>query len=74
MVADFIATSTVMDWHWTSWLTAILAGTLAVVIAVCVPETYSPVLLAYRETCSGKGKGDAAVKSKSSTSTLFSPG
>lgn len=57
-VADFIATSSLVDWHWTSWLTAILAGSLAGTIAIFVPETYPPVLLTYRAKCMRGGKNN----------------
>ncbi|KAK4498637.1 hypothetical protein PRZ48_009147 [Zasmidium cellare] len=71
-VADLIATSPLVDWHWTSWLTAIVAGSLAATIAVFVPETYSPVLLAYRAKCGRRsgGHGKGSVES-GKVSSLF---
>jgi MFS family permease len=47
-VADFIATSPLVSWHWTDWLTAILAGAVITSITLFVPETYPPVLLSWK--------------------------
>ena len=47
-VADFIATSPLVSWQWTDWLTAMLAGAVITSIILVVPETYPPVLLSWK--------------------------
>ena len=47
-VADFIATSPLVSWQWTDWITAILAGAVVLTLVVFVPETYPPVLLSWK--------------------------
>ena len=48
MVADFIATSPLVSWQWTDWITMILAGAVVAMLVLFVPETYSPVLLSWK--------------------------
>lgn len=50
MVADYIATSPYVSWHWTEWITLISIGLIAGAIFFCVPETYAPVLLQWKAT------------------------
>lgn len=47
-VADFIATSPLVSWKWTDWLTAIFGGAVIVLLILFVPETYAPVLLSWK--------------------------
>jgi MFS family permease len=47
-IADFIATSPYVDFHWTEWVTLIFAGIIVLSITLFVPETYTPTLLAWR--------------------------
>ena len=48
LVADFIATSSLVSWRWTEWITMILTGFVLALLVLFAPETYAPVLLAWK--------------------------
>ena len=48
IVADFIATSPLVSWQWTDWITAILVGAVVLTLFLFVPETYAPILLSWK--------------------------
>lgn len=50
------------DWRWSFWVLLIWAGVMEVLIVVCVPETYAPVLLRRKARALRKETGDERWK------------
>ncbi|KAJ7626786.1 MFS polyamine transporter [Roridomyces roridus] len=45
IVAGFIVDSGSLTWHWVFWVGMMFAGACTLFTAICIPETYAPVLL-----------------------------
>ncbi|KAF2246952.1 MFS general substrate transporter [Trematosphaeria pertusa] len=48
VMGGFIAQSSAVSWRWTEWTTLIMSGLIRGAVVVFQPETYPPVLLAWK--------------------------
>ena len=48
VVGGFIGESGLVSWRWTEWITLIISGLVLVLVILFQPETYAPVLLAWK--------------------------
>ena len=48
VVGGFIGESGLVSWRWTEWVTLIISGLVLVLVILFQPETYAPVLLAWK--------------------------
>ncbi len=48
VLGGFIAQSTGVTWRWVEWTTLIMSGVVLALVVVFQPETYAPVLLAWK--------------------------
>lgn len=48
VLGGFIAQSTIVSWRWVEWTTLIMSGLVLGLVVLFQPETYAPVLLAWK--------------------------
>ncbi|KAF1355973.1 MFS general substrate transporter [Lizonia empirigonia] len=48
VIGGFIAQSTIVSWRWVEWTTLIMSGLVLSLVVLFQPETYAPVLLAWK--------------------------
>ena len=48
VIGGFIAQSSLVSWRWTEWTTLIMSGLVLGLVVAFQPETYAPVLLAWK--------------------------
>lgn len=59
VVGGFIAESEVVSWRWVEWATLLMAGVVLALVVLFQPETYAPVLLAWKASHLREVTGDA---------------
>ncbi|KAI0031996.1 MFS general substrate transporter [Vararia minispora EC-137] len=68
IVAGWIAVSGA-DWRWLFWALAMFSGVCLLLVLLCLPETYAPVLLARKAARIRKDTGDARYRAPLETSS-----
>ncbi|KAJ4336123.1 hypothetical protein N0V95_008702 [Ascochyta clinopodiicola] len=48
VMGGFIAQSTVVSWRWVEWTTLLMSGLVLILVVIFQPETYAPILLAWK--------------------------
>ncbi|KAG8533960.1 uncharacterized protein KY384_001702 [Bacidia gigantensis] len=48
VIGGFVGESKLISWRWTEWITLIISGLVLVLVVLFQPETYAPVLLAWK--------------------------
>ncbi|KAJ4321127.1 hypothetical protein N0V94_003074 [Neodidymelliopsis sp. IMI 364377] len=59
VMGGFIAQSTAVTWRWVEWTTLIMSGLVLILVVLFQPETYAPVLLAWKAQHLRSVTGDA---------------
>lgn len=63
LVGSFIGQSGI-DWRWTEWTTLILTGVITISVALFVPETYGPIILAWKAKSLREVTGDTRYRAE----------
>ena len=58
VMGGFIAQSMSVSWRWVEWTTLIMSGLVLILVVIFQPETYAPVLLAWKAQHLRKVTGD----------------
>ena len=64
VVGGFIGESGLVSWRWTEWVTLIISGLVLVLVILFQPETYAPVLLAWKSKKLRELTGDERFKAE----------
>ncbi|KAF6835373.1 MFS transporter [Colletotrichum musicola] len=64
VMGAYIGPSTTVSWRWAEWTVLIASGVVLVLILLCMPETYGPVLLQWKAAHYRRITGDARFRSE----------
>lgn len=64
VIGAYIGPSTTVSWRWVEWTMLIGSGFTLIVLLLCMPETYSPVLLQWKASHCRRITGDARFRSE----------
>ncbi|KAF2144652.1 uncharacterized protein K452DRAFT_325166 [Aplosporella prunicola CBS 121167] len=73
VIGSYIGQSSLISWRWSEWIMLITGALVLVLILLCMPETYSPLLLQWKAAHFRRITGDDRFRSEHEivTATLF---
>ncbi|OHE90837.1 major facilitator superfamily transporter [Colletotrichum orchidophilum] len=74
VIGAYIGPSNAVSWRWVEWTTLISSGLVLVLVLLCMPETYGPLLLQWKAAHYRRITGDDRFRSEHEIvhATLFS--
>lgn len=74
VMGAYIGPSTAVSWRWAEWTMLIASGLVLLLVLLCMPETYGPLLLQWKATHYRRQTGDTRYRSALETTdaTLLS--
>ncbi|TID01615.1 putative efflux pump kojT [Colletotrichum higginsianum] len=74
VMGAYIGPSNAVSWRWTEWTVLISSGLVLVLVLLCMPETYGPLLLQWKAAHYRRITGDGRFRSEHEIvdATLFS--